>query len=273
MSSLGMVREIASPTAARLRAVTSTYADVDAGEDPADAIRWQERVDGWPQIRAYKRRVVERLAGARSVIDVGCGPGVDVLELGTRRCLGVDLSMAMCSAALRRGAIVARADAGSLPFADRTFDGAHADRVLQHVSDPMRVLGEMARVLRRDGRLVIADPDQETLVIHVPEVAPELVGRVKTLRRDVGYRNGRLASSWPARLAAMGMVDVAVDAFVLLLTDPDDAFGIAGWPRLWQASGGFSPEEIDHWEQAVGSARQGGFLYSLIYFVVVGTVP
>jgi len=253
--------------------VSFTYSDVDAGEDPADAIRWQERVDGWPQIKAYKRRVVERLSGARAVIDVGCGPGVDVLDFGTGRCVGVDRSMAMCAAALRRGAVVARADAGSMPFADETFDGAYADRVLQHVPSPMQVLGEMARVLRSGGRLVIADPDQETLVIHVPEVPPELVGRVKALRRDVGYRNGRLASSLPAVLATMGMVEVSVDAFVLLLTDPDEAFGIAGWPRLWQATGTFSPEEIDRWERAVGRSREGGFLYSLIYLVVAATAP
>jgi SAM-dependent methyltransferase len=252
--------------------VSSTYADVDSGEDPTDAVRWQERVDGWPQIRAYKCRVGELLAEAAAIVDIGCGPGVDVLAVGAGRCVGVDRSMAMCAAALDRGARVCRADAGSLPFADGTFDGAVADRVIQHLADPMPALGELVRVVRTGGRVVIADPDQETLVIHVPGVARRLVDRVKALRRDVGYRNGRFVSSLPAVLAAMNVVDVTVDPFLLSLTDPDDAFGIAGWPRLWQVTGAFTGVEITEWEQAIEHSRRDGFLYSLIYFVVAGRI-
>ena len=173
----------------------------------------------------------------------------------------------MCDGPLS-GAEVCQADAACLPFADGTFDGAFADRVIQHVPIPMQTLGELVRVVRPGGRVVIADPDQETLVIHVPGVAHELADRVKALRRDVGYRNGRFVSSLPAVLTAMNMVYVTVDAFVLSLTDPDDAFGIAGWPRLWHETGAFTPTEVTEWEHAIEHSRQGGFLYSLIYFVV-----
>lgn len=210
------------------------------------------------------------LADAQAVVDVGCGPGVDVLAVGSSRCVGVDRSMTMCATALQRRARVCRADAGNLPFADGTFDGAFADRLVQHVADPMRGLGEIVRVVRAGSRVVIADPDRETLVIHVPGVDQEFVDRVKALRRDVGYRNGRLISSLPSVFAAMDMVDIAVDPFVLSLTDPDDSFGVAGWPRLWQETGAFTDIEISAWEHAVEHSRQGDFLYSLIYFVVAG---
>jgi ubiquinone/menaquinone biosynthesis C-methylase UbiE len=47
--------------------------------------------------------------------------------------------------------------AESLPFADATFDGITAVTVLCFVRDPKRAIGEMERVLRPGGRLVIAE--------------------------------------------------------------------------------------------------------------------
>jgi ubiquinone/menaquinone biosynthesis C-methylase UbiE len=39
-------------------------------------------------------------------------------------------------------------DIQDLPLAEHTVDRARTDRVLQHVADPTRVLGEVRRVLR-----------------------------------------------------------------------------------------------------------------------------
>lgn len=251
--------------------MSETYADVDGSADPDEAVRWQIRNDGWPQVRAYKRRIVELLAGAAPVVDVGCGPGEDVVALGTGRCVGVDRSLVMCAAAADRGVAAGRADVHHLPFPDGRLGGALADRVLQHVARPDAALAEMVRVLRPGGRLVVADPDQETLVIHVPGVRPDLVDRVKALRRDVGYRNGRLVSTLPARLAGLGLREVAIDPFPVSLSDPDDAFGLPTWPRFWRDRG-FTDADIDEWDRGVERGRAGGFVYALIYFVVSATV-
>ncbi|MGD9703580.1 MAG: methyltransferase domain-containing protein [Acidimicrobiia bacterium] len=250
--------------------MSATYSDVDGSDDPATAIDWQDRVDGWPQIRAYKARVLQLLGDAARVLDVGCGPGGDVVAVGVDRCVGVDRSQAMCRAAGARGATAGLADAHELPFGDASFGGVFADRVLQHVERPVRALAEMSRVLRRGGRLVIADPDQESLVIHVPGVRRELVDRVKAVRRDVGYRNGRLVSSLPSVFATMQLADVTVEPFALSLTDPSDAFGLPGWPASWGTAHGFSAEDVVEWQQGIERAGNEGFLYSLIYFVVSG---
>jgi hypothetical protein len=118
---------------------------------------------------------------------------------------------------------------------------------------------------------VVADSDQASLVIHLPGVPDELVDRVKGRRLQVGYRNGRVVSTVAATLCAMGLRDVAVEAFPLVLTDPHDAFGFPGWPRLWQADGGFSDEDVRAWEAAVERVgRTGGFVYAVTYFVVSG---
>ena len=248
--------------------MSGTYSDVDASGDPAGAVAWQDRVDGWPQVRAYRRRIVELLDGVDRVADVGCGPGGDVGAVGAERCVGADRSLAMCRTAAGRGVVVCRADAQRLPFADRAFGGVFANRVLQHLADPHAALQEMVRVLRSGGRLVVADPDQETLVIHVPGVRQELVDRVKALRRDVGYRHGRLASALPGVLVAMGLTHVALEPFALSLTDPDDAFGLPGWAGVWRDR--FSDDEVAEWEVGVQRSRERGFVYSVVYFVVSG---
>jgi SAM-dependent methyltransferase len=124
-----------------------------------------------------------------------------------------------------------------LPFAASAFGAVRADRVLQHLADPLAALGEMIRVTRSNGRVIVADPDQESLAIHVPGVPADLVARVKETRRDVGYRNGRLASALPDAFAGAGLHDVTVRAFPLVLTDPDDAFGLPTWVAYWRDRG------------------------------------
>ena len=132
----------------------------------------------------------------------------------------------------------------------------------------MVALRELVRVTRPGGSIVVADPDQESLTIQVDGVSEALTDRVKALRRDVGYRNGRLASRLPALLTELGLVDVAVAGFPLVLTDPADAFGIATWPRSWHERGvaPFEPDELEQWEHALAAGH--GFVYALLYLVV-----
>lgn len=52
----------------------------------------------------------------------------------------------------------AQADAASLPFRSGAFDGVICSEVLEHVSDPIVVLGEVHRVLRPHGRLLLCIP-------------------------------------------------------------------------------------------------------------------
>lgn len=250
--------------------MSDTYSSVDGARSIERALEWQDRIDGWPQVQAYKRRSFELLAGLAPVLDVGAGTGLDAIALDA---LGVDASAAMCARASGRGAVVARADAHALPFPSDSFGGVRADRVVQHLADPVAALDELVRVTRPGGRVAVCDPDQESLVIAVPGVRPELVAEVKRMRRDVGYRNGTLAGRLPSLLSARGLGDVTVDAFPLVLTDPDDAFGLPGWVRYWQERAPFDARDVAEWEQGVErSRRDGGFVYALLYLVVSGRV-
>lgn len=252
--------------------MSQTYSNVDSSGDPAGAVAWQEDMAAWPSIAAYKRRTYELLIEARRVLDIGCGPGVDLVALGQSHSFGIDPSSVMCMTAATRGARVAQADAHALPFASAALDGVRADRVFQHLADPHAALREVDRVLAPGGRLVVVDPDQESLVIRVPGVRQSVLDRLKTLRRDVGYRNGRLASQLPRMCEEHGLQEIGVEPFPVAIRDPDSAFGLPEWPILWRDEGSFSSEEIDEWHAALGHTTSG-FLYVVTFLVVTAVKP
>jgi SAM-dependent methyltransferase len=105
---------------------------------------------------------VEALQGARSVLDVGCGPGVWHELLGRAqpgcRWIGVDLSTGMATAAAAAGhTAVGVADAVALPVPDDAVDAALSVHMLYHVPRPEQpsALGELARVVRPGGPVVV----------------------------------------------------------------------------------------------------------------------
>jgi ubiquinone/menaquinone biosynthesis C-methylase UbiE len=120
-----------------------------------------------------RRRALEIAAvrDGQAVLEVAVGTGLAFEELVRAnphgRTVGIDLTPAMLSRARRR---VERAglagayqleigDAYALPFDDGSFDLVHNAYMFDLLPEPdfARVLGEMFRVLRPGGRLVVLD--------------------------------------------------------------------------------------------------------------------
>jgi ubiquinone/menaquinone biosynthesis C-methylase UbiE len=126
--------------------------------------------------RAYKALALERLglAPASVALDVACGLGDDVVRMKAlcARAVGVDRSQALIDAARARhaglGCELGVGDADALPFAEGTFDAVRVDRSLQHIEAPGRVVREMARVARRGGVVLCAEPDWGTFLLGGP---------------------------------------------------------------------------------------------------------
>lgn len=94
-------------------------------------------------------------AGA-SVLDAGAGEGQYRRYFTGRRYLGVDLAVG--DAGWDYSRLDTLADLNALPFRDGAFDAALNIVTLEHVTQPARVLGEIARVLRPGGRLLLVVP-------------------------------------------------------------------------------------------------------------------
>jgi cyclopropane fatty-acyl-phospholipid synthase-like methyltransferase len=101
------------------------------------------------------------------ILDLGCGVGMPAVQVSRHyRCQITGVTIASDQAASARALIaeedctgrarVLVGDAHQLPFAADSFDGAMALESLLHM-DRLRALGELARLVRRGGRLVLTD--------------------------------------------------------------------------------------------------------------------
>ena len=98
----------------------------------------------------------------RSVLDVGCGAGVDLARFarGGADVTGVDVAQSAVDLArtnFEQQGIRGRFEVASgeaLPFADGTFDLVFAHGVVQYTADPQRLVDECRRVLKPGGQAV-----------------------------------------------------------------------------------------------------------------------
>ena len=130
----------------------------------------------------YRRLGHDRFAAARFVaeaagllegaaLDVGTGKGLLAMALARRGLdvVSVDVNAEdseLAAALARDSGLDSRIqfllqDAGSLPFADRSFNCAAMMEVLHHLDDARPVLAEMARVVRPGGAIIVADFTEE----------------------------------------------------------------------------------------------------------------
>lgn len=102
--------------------------------------------------KALLRHHIEQFAGARSILEVGCGTGyfsqwMDGLDYDV---YGLDLSRAMLSEAVKKkGVDCVLGDAENLPFRVNVFDLVVMVTTLEFISNPLRALSEAARVARQ----------------------------------------------------------------------------------------------------------------------------
>jgi SAM-dependent methyltransferase len=233
-----------------------------------------------------RRRLVREAVAAgpgKQVLDVGCGPGFYVAELleevgPTGSVTGVDLSPQTLDLARRRTAGAANVqlhlgDATALPVGDAAFDIALSVQVLEYVADVDAALGELHRVLRPGGRLVIWDVDWSTVSWHSAD--PGRMARVLAAW-DGHLADPSLPRTLAARLRAAGFGDVRAEGHTFATTEhTPDAYGVAIIPLVQQYVGGrdgVSEDEIGRWaadQRELG--ERGEFFFACVQFCFTAT--
>jgi ubiquinone/menaquinone biosynthesis C-methylase UbiE len=256
------------------------FTDVDAQDRPEAWVECLDTLHRHPFYRTYKARVAELVAPRSGglYLEVGGGTGDDAVAL-TRTTQAtvvvLDRSETMLREARRRGiAAATEGDAAALPFPDGAFDGCWADRTLQHVADPVAAVGELVRVTRRGGRVVVVDPDYDTQVVSVAD--PVLARKVLRYRSDHMLRNGALSHRMASLFADAGLGAVDVETMTLVVRDitaVDNTMGLRSWAATACEDGLLSQEDVGAWERAIDQAvANGTFLYTVTFFLTYGCV-
>lgn len=130
-------------------------------EIPEDAHWWfATRTWAIDQFLAPFRTEISRPAGARDILDIGCGAGNMIHHLSRYgRVRGIEVDPRPVKMALSRGYDVRQGDATrAIPFPDASFDLVTALDVIEHVDADGAMVNEARRVLRPGGRLLITTP-------------------------------------------------------------------------------------------------------------------
>lgn len=196
---------------------------------------------GWRTAENSAAYLLPHLNEGSDLLDVGCGPGTITVGLAQRVAPGRAVGLDPASEALMKASELADAsgvenvlfeqgDVHSLPYADDAFDVVNAHQLLQHLSDPVAALVEMARVTRRGGLIAVRDADYSAMTWYPDSPGLE---RWRELYRAVASRGGGEPDAGRRLLAwahQAGFEDVTASAGVWCYADPDDR---AWWSRTW----------------------------------------
>jgi ubiquinone/menaquinone biosynthesis C-methylase UbiE len=119
-------------------------------------------------LRAFQSRLIDVMSPQPDahILDVGCGSGWAVREVGKRirdgRACGIDLSPRMIASARANVADVPNVefvtgDAENIPYEDGVFDAVMCTSSFHHYPQPVKALSEFRRVLKPGARVYLLD--------------------------------------------------------------------------------------------------------------------
>ncbi len=233
-----------------------------------------------------RRRLVRAALGAKPgerILDIGCGPGFYVDELGEEvgpkgSVVGLDRSPQMLAVATGRceghdNVEFREGEATCLPVDDWSFDAALAVQVLEYVANVDEALSEMRRVLKPGGRLVVWDIDWSTLSWHSKD--PARMDRV--LRAwDAHLAHPALPRTLAPRLRSAGFENIGVEGHTFATVQPTADTYIGAVLPLMQQFVAARPEigevQANAWAlEQRRLAERGEFFFACIQFCFTAT--
>ncbi|MCR4439402.1 MAG: class I SAM-dependent methyltransferase [bacterium] len=124
--------------------------------------------DDLDEYRFDKLRYLPRLVdfagfAGKSLLEVGCGVGIDLVRFAKGGAIVTGIDLAEQSIALTRQNFALRGLSGTflvmngeeMEFPDNSFDVVYAHGVLQYTADPAKMIGEIHRVLKPGGEAIM----------------------------------------------------------------------------------------------------------------------
>ena len=223
----------------------------------------------------------------KSVIDIGCGSGVDTVEMAGLTgiggsVVGVDYDNEMIEKANHYAAERKVNDrvkhhcgnACELPFSDNSFDAARSERLFMHLPKPAEALLEAIRITRPGGRVVVVDTDWGSLSANTG--ADDVESRIAQFRAREYLANGYSGRRLPGMFSSAPLRDITIETTALHVTDLPLWHLMTLSQNVAQVAceqGAVSESDVARWNDAMEKAdKKGDFYGSVIIVTAAGTV-
>jgi len=271
-----------------------TFSDVDQSGNDDFFVDYLDTVRSAPSIRQIDEKILEIVAAQHPglIVEIGCGTGDLLATLSAvsnppARGVGVEKSAALTEEACRRHRARAHLDFIVHDFMEATespqlaarglalgtADALVLNRVVQHLPEPVKLLGNARPWLRPGGVAVISDVDWTQLSIRHENTA--LTGRI--LAEHVGYlANAKAGSVSGDLLAEAGFSEAKVS---LAVTHEISEFGLAN--KLFSLSfavdrlvskGELTAEAGSEWLLSCAQLEREGRFFASVFQSVVFAV-
>ena len=238
-------------------------------------------------MRTNKLRTLELtdLQDGQVVLDAGCGIGLDGIQMAlqvgkTGHVFGIDNSQEMIAAAKSNAAHLGLpvtfqiGDIYQLAFEDNYFDRCRVDKTFQHLFDPKAAIRELIRVTKHGGKIIIADPDHDSLIIDTPY--SDVNHRFIRFRSD-HMPQGGIAHQLYGICKELGLIDVHVEPLTHVYTDYAEKKITSPYlEEIWVAHqhGAVTREEAEEWSRYLQeSITNNRFMCLQTYIITTAVKP
>jgi len=224
------------------------------------------------------------LKDAKLTLDVGCGSGIvtrDIVRLTKGKVVGIDGSEDMIEVAKEilkdyNNIELKVGNAEDIPFVDNTFDIVTCNLVLMWADNPQKVVNEMARVIKPNGKVLASlEPDYGGK-LHWPEnpkIDPIFAGNAIKQRGGDPHIGRKLRLIF---VRAGLKTKVGIGNNRIWSCEEDKAYYLHARDYYVKTlkNAGLSEKEIDEWEfDYLKSLDEGVQLNFFPQFYAIGTKP
>ncbi|GAB4264937.1 MAG: hypothetical protein Kow0065_15710 [Methylomicrobium sp.] len=242
----------------------------------------QQAAETFFPIKEYSYQCME-IAPGRKLLDLGCGPGVDLKALcelsdHESHIVGVDYDRHMlmnaaeyCRQYYRTGRLsLINAKADDLPFFENYFDSCRSERLFMHLQAPEEVLREIKRIVKPQGVVVVAETDWASLSIDTQ--LPSIERILSHYRMTHLMNNGYSGRSLYRQFKQAGFADIDMRVFPIHVTDLSLFYSLSIQQAVEERAlvhGALTQREFDDWREDLSKSANEGCFYACINTIVI----
>ncbi|MGD9109258.1 MAG: methyltransferase domain-containing protein [Gammaproteobacteria bacterium] len=261
------------------------FANLDDSPDAEYLIQSMYDLYNLPDIQKIKTRAINllELQQGDKVIELGCGLGHDIERMGnivgiTGNVIGVDKSKLMLQKAQSRSkqknVKYLNEDATNLNFPDNSFDVSYADRLLVSQNYPDKVISELVRVTKPNGKICITDIDVGSIILYPYDnkLTPILKERWQNI-----VANPFIGRELQYKFKQNGLVNIQVIPDAYVVKSLEIVNKMIDYPRmiydLYKLGKYTKNEALQMLDSLYKAEKDNMFLYGIIFFTVLGIKP